>query len=364
MENTWQIEPLNFDRDFASFRELSVLSFGKGVNLSEEMHRWAFPGNPYNNGDHMLFVLKEGDKVIAADALIPAELYLKGQTIKMAHSVKSMTHPDYRGRGLFRIMTENSVEAGRKAGIQIILGLANDKSYGAYKKFGWPTLYEKDAFVRPLRITNLMYRRIKFMPVARLLNFGFQAYNNSSLKKKWSLADRGLSFEILDRVPEQVGACWEKYKNHYDVLQVRDFKYLNYRYNERPDVNYKCLLVKKERDVAGFAVIRLTEVNRSKVASLVEFFTDPLDSRLIAGLALGVLDYCQENSVDYTVVSTGGYGKYKETLFSLGFRETPSKPRNNMGIAKPLSDKIDIEALKDYGKWYITQGEGDTELDL
>jgi len=61
--------------------------------------------------------------------------------------------------------------------------------------------------------------------------------------------DKEIKFEILDKVPEEVQDCWDKYKSKYKVLLVRDYKYLNYRYNERPDVDYATLLARLKGEI-------------------------------------------------------------------------------------------------------------------
>jgi hypothetical protein len=43
---------------------------------------------------------------------------------------------------------------------------------------------------------------------------------------------------------------------------------------------------------------------------------------------------------------------------------TRKPPKNNMMIAHVLSDKVTLEELTDHEKWHITQGDGETELDL
>jgi hypothetical protein len=43
---------------------------------------------------------------------------------------------------------------------------------------------------------------------------------------------------------------------------------------------------------------------------------------------------------------------------------TRKPPKNNMMIANILSDKVTLEEITGHDKWHITQGDGETELDL
>ncbi len=364
MKESWKIEKMDFANDFDSFRELVKLSFGPRANISQEMHRWIFEDNPYNQGGHLLYVLKDGSKIIAADGLRPFGLYLNGRILKGAYSVKSMTHPDYRGQGILRTMTENSVERGKEAGVDVIIGYANAASYPAYQKFNWPTIFEREVFVRPLKITNLLYRRIKMNAPASFLNSCYQVYDNQKLKGIQRTTDPELKAKVSDTVPPEVDECWQKHKEKYCAVKVRDYNYLNYRYNQRPDASYECLLLKRGDTVEGFMIFRFADINKSKVASIAEMFTDPHDKTAIASLAYAALDYFRSNDVDYTVLSTGGWGAYKSTLFSMGFRKTPHNPLNSMIVAKPLIDNFDVNEIMGHEKWHISQGEADIEFDF
>lgn len=356
-----KIVKLDMSKDFETFEELSVISFGQATNSKKEMYEWLFDNNPYNKSGNMMYLLKEGDKVIGCDGLLPNELYVNGKTLLTAHSVKSMTHPDYKKQGIFRMMTENSCERGRQDGVDVVIGLANDQSYPAYQRFGWPTLFEKEVYVKPILINNILKRRIKIGALAEIGNSIYVSFMKSKLK---SSMDKEIKFEILNQAPKEIQQCWDKYKVKYKVLLVRDYKYINYRYNQRPDVNYVTVLARHNSEIVGFAILHNSLANGSKMTSAVEFFTDPSNERYIKALANGIAKYCYENNLEYAVVGTGLHGEYRNVLLKNGFMVTRKPPKNNMMIAHVLSDKVTLEELTGHEKWHITQGDGETELDL
>ena len=356
-----EIVRLDMTKDFEAFEELSVISFGEATNSKKEMYEWLFEKNPYNKSGNMMYLLKEGDKVIGCDGLLPNELYVNGKTLLTAHSVKSMTHPDYKKQGIFRMMTENSCVRGRQDGVDVVIGLANDQSYPAYKRFGWPTLFEKEVYVKPILINNILKRRIRIGFLAEAVNSIYAAFMKNKLKRHM---DKEIEFEILNRVPEEVQICWDKYKSKYNVLLARDYKYLNYRYNERPDINYVTVLAKLNDEIIGFAILHNAVANGSKMTSAVEFFTDPANERYIKTLSNGIAKYGYDNGLEYAVIGTGLYGEYRNALLKNGFMVTRKPPKNNMMIAHILSDKVTIDEITGHEKWHITQGDGETELDL
>lgn len=356
-----EIVRLDMDRDFEAFEELSVISFGENTNSKKEMYLWLFEKNPYNKSGNMMYLLKEGDKVIGCDGLLPNELYVNGKVLLTAHSVKSMTHPDYKKQGIFRMMTENSCERGRQDGVDLVIGLANDQSYPAYQRFGWPTLFEKEVYVKPILINNILKRRIKVGALAELGNSIYAAFMKNKLRISM---DKEIEYEMLNKVPKEIQGCWDKYKSKFNVLLVRDYKYLNYRYNQRPDVDYVTVVAKLNNEIVGFAILHNSFANGSNMTSAVEFFTDPTNERYIKALANGIAKYCYDNKLEYAVVGTGLFGEYRNVLLKNGFMVTRKPPKNNMMIAHVLSDKITLDELIGHDKWHITQGDGETELDL
>lgn len=356
-----KIVKLDMSKDFETFEELSVISFGQATNSKKEMYEWLFEKNPYNKSGNMMYLLKEGDKVIGCDGLLPNELYVNGKVLLTAHSVKSMTHPDYKKQGIFKMMTENSCERGRQDGVDVVIGLANDQSYPAYQRFGWPTLFEKEVYVKPILINNILKRRLKIGALAEFGNSIYAAFMKNKLK---SSMDKEIKFEILNQVPNEIQKCWDKYKSKYNVMLVRDYKYLNYRYNQRPDVDYVTVVEKLNNEIIGFAILHNSFANGSKMTSAVEFFTDPTNERYIKALANGIAKYCYDNKLEYAVVGTGLFGEYRKVLLKNGFMVTRKPPKNNMMIAHILSDRVTLDEMTGHEKWHITQGDGETELDL
>ncbi len=364
MEEGRVIHAIDLNQEFDEFEELSVLSFGEGSNPSQAMYRWLFDENPYNPPTgNLMFVMRDqagGGKMIASDGLIPFRLQLGGRTVQAAHSVKSMTHPDYKRQGIFRTMTENSLENGRKAGIQAVLGFANKASYPAYQKFGWTTLFEREVYVFPANITNKAAGMLKSRALARLANGAFQGV--SRLKRAGKHALRRFTVEEYDAIPPQAGLLWEKYKKNFDCCIVRDLPYLQYRYDRRPDAKYRSLLLRGEEGSIGYAVLRKSVANGKPMVCVAENFTDPGNEEYVAALAEAIIDWTYANEADYAVVCSGLYGKFDSVFRSYGF--VPQKGQGTMVIAKSLDPSIDEASLAGAARWHLTQGDGESELDL
>lgn len=354
------IKSIDIHTEFESFESLEKASFGENANSDFAMHKWLLDDNPYNPSTNMMYVLKEGDKVIAADGLWPVPLYYYGKTILAAHSIKSMTHPDYKRQGIFTQMTQNSINMATTNGIDLVFGLANHQSYQAYLKFGWPTYFEKDAFVRPLQIKKLLTKKLKSKCLASLGNQVFSIFDSF----KTSKLAKGYALSSYTSIPRDVDAIWEAYKAKYKVLIERSYTYLDYRYNKRPDTSYQTIILSYQNKAVGFSVFRMADTGSSKVISLCECFTDPENRHHIGNLYKATLLAIKPLGADYMVASFGGYGQFRTEALRHGFKALPTPPKNNMMIGFTANKDISDEWLSGYEKWHISQGDGETELDL
>ncbi len=356
-----KIEVLDLQNEYEEFQGLLSIAF---VRREKEEYDWYYDNNPYNppSERNMMYIMKdcEGDKktMIAADGLTPFELYVNGQVLKCAHSVRTITHSDYRKQGLFKTMTENSIDCAKKHGLDIILGFANKNSYPGYAKFGWETVLVKDLFVLPFNVKNRLQDKVKIGIVASAANSLYRAYYKTMVVRKHkSRRIKEATITQYDQVPESVNEIWDKYKDLYKVLLVRDYKYLNYRYNAMPTENYTTLMASVNGENIGYAILRGT-----KTKQILELFTDPNNESYIATLLDAAIEFCSDDQTEFIHMMTGHYGKFRKVLDEFKFMTNIKSHRRHYRtmIVLPLTDKVDEELVKGVENWQITMGDGES----
>ena len=365
MENNRPIRNIDLTTEFDEFEELCVLSFGKGTNPSRDMYTWLFDKNPCNPpSGNLMFVMRDEEsdgRMIASDGLIPFDLKLAdGRIVKAAHSVKSMTHPDYKRQGIFGKMTDNSMLRGKEAGIQVVLGFANANSYPAYEKWGWATLFEREVYVFACDITNKAAGLLKSRTLARAANGAFQLASAARLAGKH--AGKAFTWKRFERVPADAAAVWEAFRESYENCIARDMRYLKWRYDGRPDASYETLVMYEDDRPQGFLILRKGEANGKPLICVAENFTDPNNETCVAALAEGIIDYCRSQKADYAVVCSGLSGCYDSVFRRYGF--VPQKGQGTVVIALSLDPSISADDLIGARHWHVSQGDGESELDL
>ena len=71
-----------------------------------------------------------------------------GRTYRAVRAVDTATHPDFRGRGIFRTLTLAAVSEMAAAGIDFVFNTPNDQSRPGYLKMGWHEVGRLPAAVR------------------------------------------------------------------------------------------------------------------------------------------------------------------------------------------------------------------------
>ena len=94
--------------------------------------------NPFLTKDYYGYFAYDDKKPIAFYGAIPFLINHNDQTEMAAHSVNTMTHPNYRGEGLFIKLVKLTYLLLQNAGITFIWGFPNQNSeYGLLNKLEW-----------------------------------------------------------------------------------------------------------------------------------------------------------------------------------------------------------------------------------
>jgi GNAT superfamily N-acetyltransferase len=115
----------------------------------------------YTGHEYVGFIAySEQHSPIAYYGVLPCFLQCGGQKILAAQSADTMTHPEYRYKGLFVELSQFTFDLCRQLGIRIIYGFPNQNSYPAMvHKLGWKMIHSMELFILPVRS----------FPVAKLL---------------------------------------------------------------------------------------------------------------------------------------------------------------------------------------------------
>ena len=132
--------------------ELFKDSYGKEMTL--DFWNWRFRDNPF--GHAIVYLAFDGDRLAAHYAVFP----MHDMTCQ---SGTTMTHPDYRGQGLFPTLAERTYEKAKELGRVLVWGFPNQQSHRTFiDKLDWKDICEIPTF------------KLDFPPRAKIPFFEFE----------------------------------------------------------------------------------------------------------------------------------------------------------------------------------------------
>lgn len=135
MDQEYRIERMDFSNpeDMQKLVDLQNAVYeGKHVFTSEGFKYW-YLDNP--NGRVVSFNALYGDVIAAHYALVPLKMKIEGRVVLGLLSMATVTHPNHRGKGLFKTLAKTTYEYAAQNGFEFVIGVANANSYPGFIKY-------------------------------------------------------------------------------------------------------------------------------------------------------------------------------------------------------------------------------------
>jgi hypothetical protein len=192
--------------------------------MSLEFWRWRFLDNPA--GGPLIELAWSRDELVGHYAVSPVILSIKGNEIKSALSVTTMTHPDYRGHGIICQLAKRLYKRLEDMGFYAVWGFPNRNFHGlTVRHLNWHDISDIPMFVKSMDVC-------------------------------WD--DHGAThgcIEIINEFDAKNDALWKKDKDKIPIQVARYSDYLNWRFMKNPSVKYTALCYYRDDEVLGHAVV-------------------------------------------------------------------------------------------------------------
>lgn len=340
------------EKDFEAISSLITgMSVSPGLRLRDKSpayYRWMYLANPA--GKAVVYSARLGGKTAASFAVAPKRFLIDGEEVLIGKTMDMFTDPHFQGRGLIKGCTERVFEAAAAAGM---IGWYVTPSVNSYPIFAGRWGYSEH-----LRV---VYR-------AKILEYGpvlSAAMRPSGLARLvGSVGDRlvgwfrrrfkpptGDVVTAIDRFDAAADSLWAAVAPGYRVAQVRDARYLNWRYVDNPD-EYASFGVERDGELIGIVVLTGTIRRGVPVAEVVDYLCRVDDDELFATLISIGVGWARENGMAM-IEAWSVYGTAQDRrIRRSGLRTRRADVKFLMSPGFPLSTVDDPEA------WLLTQGDG------
>jgi GNAT superfamily N-acetyltransferase len=132
----YEIRLLDFSDGDASLQKIAdlqnIVYEGKHTFDIEGFRKW-YLNNPM--GKVISFNAFYEDELVAHYACIPYKMEVESRVVTGLFDMATVTHPDHRGRGLFKKLATTTYEYAKAHGFEFVLGVANANSFPGYMKY-------------------------------------------------------------------------------------------------------------------------------------------------------------------------------------------------------------------------------------
>lgn len=239
------------DADRASVLDLLAASLGWDLSSGlAEYFEWKHVANPF--GRSPAWVAIDGDRIVGFRTFLRWEFEDAGGVVRRAvRAVDTATHPEYQGRGIFRLLTMAAVEAMIADDVQFVFNTPNDQSRPGYLKMGWVEVGRPATSVRvrsPQALVRMLSSRV---PAGR-----WPLPGGAGAPALELLADPRID-ELLRVLGPASGLRTKRTRSH-----------LEWRYGFEP-LGYRALSLGRD-PAEGIAIFRVRARGRSAEAALCD----------------------------------------------------------------------------------------------
>lgn len=287
--------------------------FGERASFTRKWYEWFNYASPIGFNRNYVAIDTDTNKFVGGYGLLPIRITVNGKIDQGSLCTNVMTHPDYQGKGLFVIMGRYCLDAESKYESRLTLGVPNENAYPGHMKVGW------------MHLSDLVF----------IAKFSFQCKSFKS--QEVSVFDARLD-EVNYRIAEQA-----------NFMVVKDHRFLNWRYPQRPDRPYRLFVFENKRNIDGYMVLKYFDDNGYRKTHI-------LDIMACSEEAFGDLIFAAERCAlgrDELNCWQIRHSVYEQLFANYGF--TPISQKNTLIMHTNYGQEIRPEPTN----WWFALGDND-----
>lgn len=319
-------------------REINTLSSWVGAQgYKPDLWQWQFTSSV---GDCTHLILEDDQGLVAFNGLMPRRALISGQEIDFIWSCDFIVCPNSRGKGVGRKMKAELL--GQYSGSVIASLGISASARTLLSKMGWESCSGLTEYRKIRRCNNIKDISKNLM---QALNYCYGFINNGSV----AIDKSNISLAACLPSKDEVDGFWSQVAESFSASVVRDYEYLNWRYQHHPLAS-QCYRYLVSRDNSGRLDAILVVRPQSNVLHIVDYLgpSESLDlKRLLLKSAEKHFKDCETLSlciVQKEWIKAALCQGYYKTQSSLSF-----------SIRYPNKNSKDV-------RWFLMKGDSDGEF--
>lgn len=213
---------------------LMCACFGERDFLNEKWYYWFNFHCPTGHNRNYIAIDNTTGHFVGGYGLLPIRIKTNDQIVDGSLCTNVMTHPEHQGKGLFTQMGRYCIANEEKYGSKLVLGVPNQNAYRGHMKVGWR------------HISDLVF----------IAKFTFR--NKPFISREIPIFDT------------RIDTFLHEVAKHANFMVVKDRKFLNWRYPQRPDKKYKLFIFERNGNIDGYMILKHFDANNYKKTHILD----------------------------------------------------------------------------------------------
>jgi hypothetical protein len=367
-ERLWTIrdyEPGDETEIVALFERVFKKTMGPDESL--EHWRWEYLENPV--GPRLIKLVWHEERLVGHYAVSPRCVVVDGEERLAALSLDTMTDPEYGRQGIFSASAEACYADMAKGGLAFVYGFPTRTSIrGISHSLKWTMVMPTPVLVKPIDVGAYVAERARVAPLGSLLSPMSRAVtrvpgaaNRVGAGVRRRLGRRAPARTIeFDRFDDWADGLWESVAHQHRMWVKRDASFLRWRYDARPQSNYRRVRVELDGEVYGYAVLEMSEREQGRVCFVMDLVARVEEPQVLAALLRYIERMARSEACVFVCAMVGPKSPMRPALLRHAYLPLPERffPQELYFGTRVMAGH-EAPAIMNPGSWQLTWGDED-----
>lgn len=244
---------------------LDIMALVQGFVTEEEEFIWWFERNPtkYLN----IYLAEHEGKIIAVSSANSFKVWCDGDEYLVPFLQNILTHPDYRGLGIFSALEQINEEDAKRQKCPFILGFPNHLITPIYLGKLDFSLGRVAPLMIKLRNPSQLLYRLSGMKLLKWISVPMNSFTRLTFHNRLPS-----NIQQIDEFDKTFDALWQQVRRVRRWGLVRDSYYLNWRYIDSPLSRYRSFRIMDGTELGGYFVTGIIQKKGLMFGYLADLF--------------------------------------------------------------------------------------------
>lgn len=340
---------------FNSIIDMSIDNYGPDNDICDPAFlKHQYFDNPAGDALIELAIDPNNGRLAGQYVVQPQNIRIFGENKKCVLSLNTLTHEKYRGQKIFVKLAEKTYKRAETEGYEFVYGAPNPNSYhGFMSDLCFRDIHHFPLYARPLNLNHMVKERIKSNLIATIASpFQVLFLNNAN--------NEGV-IEININNVSLMDSFWEKIKDKYKVIGVRNAEYIRYRYLDVPRRKYYPLAVVVDGNIVAYAIGRIREVAGFNAGMIADFLFLPGFEKEAKKLIKVLIKKMKDEGASLAGCIILKNTEEAKIIRKCGLYRIPNfiLPQPTPLVLRVLNKDANEKTLSDINNWFFTTGDYD-----